>query len=172
MSTHAESLVRPHPEYLVVHNVALGAACMTTFAQSYFSSRDQVCGPSLPVALLVLPVCFHERTVSRISRLQSSSGLLHALHEMPELPVGLQERLEDMFDVSMRSLALATAGGLLRRDPGEGWPEFVPLTKSLPVGFDIQSDGVKAIIATAKRLGWWFAGENLVSICNRLNVRF
>lgn len=172
MSTQADDGAPHHPEYLVVHNVALGAACMTTFAQNYFLTKDQVCGPSLPLTLLVLPVCFHERTVSKVSRLQASSGLLHALHEMPELSVGLQERLEDMFDVSMRSLALATSGGLLRRDPGEGMPEFVPLTKSLPAGFEIQSEGVKAIVATAKRLGWWFAGESLISICSRLNVRF
>jgi ABC-three component (ABC-3C) system Middle Component 3 len=159
-------------ETAIVHNPAIGAVGLWGFSRAYFDSRDQTDGPSLPMLMLVLPIAFHMRSAVALERMKSTSGLAKAMLDEPEMPVGLQARLEGLADSSLSSLSVATASKLLGIDPDTPWPRFVPLRKTVPGGLKPQSLESRRILAAAKRLGWWFAQDDLDSVCAVLRVRF
>lgn len=159
-------------ESSIVFNDAVGAVALWQFSRAYLDARNQAVGASLPEALLVLPIVFHRRSADAIHRMKQSSGLAKALLDEPELPAGLQRRLESFCDTSLSSLSLALASGLLQLDPDKPWPRYIPKLKSLPSGLQPSTDDVKQVVDAAKRLGWWIAHEDFNALCSMLQVRF
>lgn len=159
-------------EFEVIRNPLLGAAALWEFSNSYFQEAKQLSGASLPMMMLVLPIVYHKRTVETIRRKQKRSGLLKALSENPEITVGLQERVEAMSDLSLRTLSVACAAGLVHRQATSGWPIYVPELKRLPVSVVPIIDEGKAILGSSRRLGAWFAQEDFVATISRLRVEF
>lgn len=159
-------------ERTIVQNPAFGATAIWQFARAYFDTRGQTLGPQLPVTLLVLPMVMHRRTAMAIHRMNSESGLARALLVERELPVGLQRRLEGYVDLSFAAIDLGIASTLLEIDPDRPWPRYVPQPKKVPGGSVGNSDDVRMILNASKRLGWWFANEELLTLCSLLNVRF
>lgn len=159
-------------EQTIVHNPALGATALWSFSREYFDTQEQTVGPTLPETVLVLPIVFHHRSARAVHRMKKASGFAKAMLDEPQLPVGLQRRLEGFSEVSLASLNLATASGLLDLDPDQPWPRFVPGTKTLPTGLQPLSEDTKQVLNAAKRLGWWLAQEDLRFVCSLLKVRF
>ena len=155
----------------IVHNPVLGAMALWQFARAYFETTAQTEGPELPVALLVLPMVFHRRTAATIYRMKRASGLWKALHEHPEIPAGLQRRVESFADLSLESLSAAIAGSLLSFDRAVPWPRYTPVMKTMPEEMASPSQDVAQIYAAAQRLGWWFANQDTTTLCARLHVR-
>lgn len=158
-------------EMEVAQNPAIGAVALWQFCRAYFDEVGGTEGPELPKALIVLPMVLHSRTASAIYRMQSASGLLKALRENPEIPAGLQERLESMATLSLDALAVALSTGLLAFDRDEPWPRYHPVRKSLPAEIAPTSDDARRIVAASQRLGCWFARDELDVLCDRLHLR-
>lgn len=165
------SLPPVSPEVEAAHNPAFGAIILFEFSKAFYDVVHQTAGPSLPMTLLVSPICLHLRSARELYRMQQRSGLDRAVDKFPELPTGLQERVERMFDLTMASLSVAVASGLLARDPASPWPLFPPARRTLPAELDSRSDDSKLVLGAAKRLGWWMACRDLPSVCRQLHVR-
>jgi len=161
-----------HFEHTVVQNVALGATALWYFSSAYYAERKQAEGPTLIASMLVLPLVFHRRTATAIHAKNRSGGLLKAMREQPEIPAGLQRRLQATASTSLQSLNVAIGVGLLEVDPDQPWPRFTPRRTTPPADLKPSSEDVKVVCHAAQRLGWWFAGEDFDTICNRLRVRF
>lgn len=158
-------------EQHIVQNPALGATALWHFARAYFDTKDQTEGPDLPATLLVLPMVFHRRTALAISKMKSASGLWKALYDNPEIPAGLQLRVESLATISLDALSIAVATSLLELDRAEPWPRYTPVLKSLPREVAAASEDVSRVHAASQRLGWWFAFEDSTALFSRLHVR-
>ena len=159
-------------EEVVVHNPALGATAQWSFTRAYFDSRNQVVGPTLLEEMLVLPVVLHPPSAKALFRMKKSSGLSKALLDAPEIPVGLQRRLEGFANLSLSSLGVSLASGLMSLDPDTPWPRYQPVPKSLPRRLKPTDEALKAIVGAAKRLGWWISQEEFATTCSLLRIRF
>ncbi|WP_437323563.1 three component ABC system middle component [Sorangium sp. So ce381] len=159
-------------EHDLVQNAALGATALWSFARGYMDRAEGREGPELPTCIIVLPMVYHRRTATTIHRMRADSGLLKALHDNPELIAGLQRRLEALATRSLQALNVAVSSSLLEWDHATPWPRVTPKRKTLPPELQSGQDDVATILGAAKRLGWWFAAEDVVSICLRLGVRF
>lgn len=159
-------------EHEVVQNVSLGATALWTFARAYMDKTDGRDGPELPACMLVLPLVYHRRTADVIHRMRSESGLLRALQEEPQLVAGLQRRVEALATRSLQALNVAVASSLLEWDRAMPWPRVTPKQRTLPSDLQSGLGDVPVILSAAKRLGWWFAKEDIVSIYLRLGVVF
>jgi hypothetical protein len=87
--------------------------------------------------------------------------------------LGLQSRVRGLADDTFRALNLAFAAGILRLDKTETLSVF-PDRKTLPsaLGSTQPSEDVTEIMGAARRLGYWFATNELSVVCNLLRVRF
>lgn len=159
-------------EQVIVQNAAIGAVALWRFVATYFETTQQTDGPELPVVMLVLPIVFHERSSESICRMKSASGLLKALVEYPEMPAGLQIRLEATAHLTLQSLNLAISTSLLRLDRAQPWPRYTPARNSLPAPLSPAQPDTKRILAASQRLGWWFAAEDVSSLSRLLNVQY
>ena len=159
-------------EAVVIQNPVLGATAIFTFVRAYFDASDRERGPTLPDAMLVLPMAFHRRTAQAIHRMKSGSGLGKALMDAPELPAGLQERVEGYSRISLASLDTAVASGIVVVAQDQPWPRFTPTRSTLPATAVSSSPDVKTVLAAAKRLGWWFAKDDCETVYSLLSVRF
>lgn len=159
-------------EQTIVHNPAFGAIALWEFSRAYFDALGQTAGPTLPETVLVLPIVFHSRSAQAVHRMNKASGLAKAMLDAPELPVGLQRRLEGLAGVSLASLNLAITSDILDVDPDQPWPRYIPRRKTLPAALRPLSEDTKKVLGAAKRLGWWLAQEDLSFVCSLLNVRF
>jgi hypothetical protein len=157
-------------EYEVVQNPSLGAMAHWQFVKAWGDTADE--HPILPWILLVLPLVYHARSSDAFAGTNQASGISMALQKEPEIPVGLQERVEGMADISLAALQLAVSTRLLERIPGNPWPSFVAVEKSLPTERQPQDKGNRVPLRAAKRLGAWFSQMTLAHACTLLNVSF
>lgn len=100
------------------------------------------------------------------------SRFLKVVAERPDLLGGLQSRVAGAFGASLKALQLGVAAGLFQRDGGEGFPTFRALGGAdLPAALRDASH-LGEMIATAKRLGAWFALEPFEIIQRQLVIEF
>jgi len=158
-------------ELEIAQNPVLGATALWQFSRAFFDTVGHTEGPDLPSTMLVLPMVFHRRTAAAIRRMRRSSGLWKALCEHPEIPAGLQLRVESSASLSLESLSFAVAGSLLELDRTDPWPRYTPILRNLPGEMSAAPEDVRQIIAASKRLGWWFANQDITTLCSRLHVR-
>ncbi|MEQ1935604.1 MAG: three component ABC system middle component [Fimbriimonadaceae bacterium] len=152
--------------YDLMQNPALGCCCIGQFVRSYFNVNE--CGPTLPLLISVLPITFHERTVEILHRRSLQGGLLNAKAEFKDLGVGLQERMEQMFDQSMSSIAFGIYLGVFELDPSTCLVS--PTIKKLPS--DKFPPATRKMLWTADRLGRWMGVGPLEMVCSHLKIVF
>ncbi len=154
-------------EYVVMQNACLGAACLWSFVHEYWTQKKRREGPFLGVVSCVLPLALHRESAGALHGRRFKGGLLNALADDRSLTVGLQDRMESMSDQTFESLRMAFAAELLELRSNDF--TLVPLRKTLP---PFEKAGViNEMLATASRLGYWFATLPFDQVCNYLRIR-
>ncbi|MEH2469201.1 hypothetical protein V1281_001545 [Nitrobacteraceae bacterium AZCC 2161] len=158
-------------EELLMRNPALLARCFWYLARKYAETADGK-APNLPMFITGAGLLLHRDTVEKIHRMNFDSRFLKVVAERPDLLGGLQSRVENSFEPSLRALQLGTSSGILQRDGGQGFPTFRAVGGAdLPVPLRDASSLVE-MIAAAKRLGSWFALEPFEMIRRQLVLEF
>ena len=158
----------------VAQNTAIEAWALWACAVRFDRTVDSERGLQLPFCFLILPLVFHGATAKAISGLTMTEGSFYrALTQNRTIMLGLQSRVRGLADDTFRALNLAFAAGILRLDKTETLSVF-PDRKTLPsaLGSTQPSEDVTEIMGAARRLGYWFATNELSVVCNLLRVRF
>jgi len=158
-------------EFQIIQNPALGAMAIHAFAKAYAKQSSDGDGPLLPLIMPILPIVFNERATSVLWQVKrtTNSRFLTTLADYRDLPAGLQERMVDMADQTLKSLNLAFALNLVNYDQDNS--KLIP-TKYLKKIPKIHYRDNQMIIHGAKMLGTWFANYSIEELCISLNIYF
>jgi len=154
-------------EYDVVQNIAIGAIAIFNFANEFYKKTGELRGPSIALCMLVLPLIFNKTFVSNAHRRAFNGGLYKVINEDKSMFAGLQDRVEKMHSVSIRSLNLGFTSKLLTMDQ-ENF-EILPVRSKSP---EFNNNEIKEMISTSRRLGQWFSQPSFQELCTLLKVRF
>lgn len=155
------------PEYAIMQNPCLGATCLWSFVHEYWTQKKEAEGPFLGLVNCVLPLALHRESAKALHARRFQGGLLNALADDRSLTVGLQDRMEAMSNQTFEALQMAFAADLLQLQIGDF--TLTPVRRTLP-SFN-KPVPVAEMLATAGRLGFWFANMPLDQICNYLRIR-
>lgn len=157
------------PEFAIMQNTALGALAIHSFVREYYSAKDKKDGVFLPYLLPLLPIVFNEKASLRISSKQRRvTSFNKAISEEIFIPIGLQNRMMDMYTLSMDSINSSLALGLIECNNKEAL--FYPKEKiRLP---DLKTSDNINILRASSILGFWFASISLEDLCISLNITF
>lgn len=156
-------------EQELVQNIGLGAEAIFEAVAAYYKNERQIRGMPFPLVLLVLPIVFHKKTVAAIKSRASVGALRKALRADREIAIGLQQRMESMFETSMAACSLAVDAGLVLYDSETA--QLIP-GRTFPTTIRHDSDAVADIRAAAKRVGKSFSELTLEEISTLLEVIF
>jgi hypothetical protein len=156
-------------EQRVIQNTSLGAEAIWQTVNEAYETRGRTEGVALPLAFLVLPLAFHQRTALALATKQQPGALYKALADDRELIVGLQTRMQAMSTRTFHALSIGFQSGLLLLDPDHE-RHLIPSRKTQPVPHF--TEDVKTILSAAKRVGQAFAEMSLVQLSTQLNIRF
>ena len=156
-------------EQRVIQNTGLAAEAIWQAVYEAYESKGRAGGVSLPLAFLVLPLTFHQRTASVLAGKTQSGAIFKALAEEREIVVGLQARMQALSPRTWHALSIAFHTGLLTLDQDHAH-ELYPGRKSAPVTHTTEE--VRVILSAAKRVGHAFAEMSLVQLSTTLNIRF
>lgn len=157
------------PEFAIMQNTALGALAIHSFTRDYYNAKNKEEGIVLPYLLPVLPIVFNEKASLKISSKQRRSTSFHkAISEEIFIPIGLQERMMDMYSLSMDSINSALALGLIEYSTNESM--FYPKERiRLP---NIVTGDNRNILKASSNLGFWFAEIDIEDLCISLKLTF
>lgn len=156
-------------EQRVVQNTGLAAETIWQAVHECYEARDRVQGVTLPLAFLVLPLAFHQRTARALASRTRPAALYKSLSDDREITVGLQERMQAMSERTLQALSIAFHTRLLQLDTDHDL-QLIPGRKTQPVTH--VTDEVKTILGAAKRIGQAFAEMTVVQLFTHLAVRF
>ncbi|HEX5422516.1 MAG TPA: three component ABC system middle component [Candidatus Acidoferrales bacterium] len=156
-------------EQHVIQNTGLAAEAIWQAVYEAYDAKGRSEGVPFPLAFLVLPLAFHQRSASTLSSKTQPGALYKALADDREITVGLQARMEALADRTFQALSIAFHTGLLTLDSGSTRDLF-PGKKTPPVTH--VTEEVKTILNAAKRVGRSFAEMNAVQLAVHLNIRF
>lgn len=156
-------------EQRVIQNTGLAAEVIWQAVQEGYDAKGRAEGVSLPLAFLVLPLTFHQRTATVLATKTQPGALYKALADDREITVGLQMRMQAMSERTFHALSIGFHTGLLRLDL-DHQRQLIPGKKTPPVAH--ATDEVKIILNAAKRVGHAFAEMTLVQLSTHLNIRF
>lgn len=156
-------------EQRVIQNTGLAAEVIWQAVHEAYEARGRTEGVTLPLAFLILPLTFHQRTAKALASKTQPGALYKALADDREIIVGLQARMQALSDRTFQSLSIGFHTGLLLLDP-DHQRHLIPGRKSTPVAH--VTEDVKTILNAAKRVGHAFAEMNLVQLSTQLNIRF
>ncbi|QDU14015.1 hypothetical protein CA11_18190 [Gimesia maris] len=153
----------------VSQNLVLASWALWGATSRYDEEVNSERGVPFPQMFLVLPLVFHKKSASIIQAKQMTEGSFYrALTDNRTLIVGLQQRVQNYSDITMKALNLSFASKLLLLDKDS--LEIAPGRKSLPAG--TQENDVKIIIKASKRIGYWLAITDFSVVCKLLRIRF
>lgn len=156
-------------EQRVIQNTGLAAEAIWQAVQEAHEAKGRVEGVSLPLAFLILPLTFHQRTATVLSAKTQPGAIYKALADDREITVGLQMRMQAMSERTFPALSIGFHTGLLQLDRDHE-RQLIPGRKTPPVAH--VTDEVKVILNAAKRVGHAFAEMTLVQLSAHLNIRF
>jgi hypothetical protein len=155
-------------EHDIIQNIGIGALALHQFTMKYFEEQKNLQGPSLALAMPVLPLLFHEQTLAQIAKRNYKGGFFKVTTEFRELPAGLQRRMESMSEQTFKSLNLAYQSKILTYNK--------ELNEILPIESKVEkqqySEEIQEIFRGADRLGFWFATLPFEQICINLKIKF
>lgn len=158
-------------EYEIMQNNALGALALSGFTIEYYKNKNNICGPTLPILMPVLPMVLHEDTALTLHKKHKQGGFYKSIYENRMISIGLQQRMEAMANQTFQALNFAFASKILNYDNSTN--QIVPLRRTSPLKL-INSSYVeiRRIIKAAERLGYWFSEMELEQISIALNLRW
>lgn len=156
-------------EQRVVQNTGLAAEAIWQAVFEAYKSNGNATGVSFPLAFVVLPLTFHERTAKSLSAKTQPGALYKALAEDREIVVGLQARMQALSNRTLQAISLGFQTELLQLDRDTHWQLF-PGRKTAPVVH--ATDDVKTIMAASKRVGQAFAEMSVAQLSTHLGIRF
>lgn len=156
-------------EQRIVQNTGLGAEVIWSAVNEAYEMSGRTSGVMFPLAFLVLPLAFHERTAIALSSKMQPGALYKAIAEDREITVGLQARMQAMSDRTFQALSVGFQTELILLDPDHQRHLF-PGRKTAPITH-ITSE-VKTILNAAKRIGHAFSEMNPTQLSTHLNIRF
>ena len=155
-------------EHDIIQNIGIGALALHEFTNSYLKEQKGLKGPSLALAMPVLPLLFHEQTLEQIVKRNFKGGFFKLTTEYRGLPAGLQKRMESMAEQTFKSLNLAYQSKILTYNK--------ELNEILPMDTKVEkqqyNQDIQSIIRGADRLGFWFASLQFEQICIMLKIKF
>jgi hypothetical protein len=156
-------------EQRVIQNTGLAAEAIWQAVHEAFEAKGRTEGVAFPLAFLVAPLVFHERTAKALAGKTQPGALYKAIAEDREITVGLQSRMQALSDRTFQALSLGFRTGLLLLDQNRE-RHLVPGRQTHPVTH--ATNEVKTILNAAKRLGQAFAEMTLVQLSTHLQIRF
>ncbi|WP_431090335.1 three component ABC system middle component [Paenibacillus sp. 8b26] len=155
-------------EYEVVQNIALGSLALWSFSVEYYKTVEEKKGIDLRTLMLVLPLVYNESIANAVYKRKFKGGLFNSLNDDKALFIGLQERMQDMSVLSLKSLNLCLSSNLLLYQNSSY--EFLPIRMGNS-NYDY-AESIKKILAASKRFGYWFSTIEFNELCQLLKVRF
>ena len=156
-------------EQRVIQNTGLAAEAIWQAVCEAHEVRGRAEGVSFPLAFLVLPLTFHQRTAASLATKTQPGALYKALSDDREIVVGLQSRMQALSERTFQGLSIAFQTGLLGLDQ-DHLRQLIPGRKTPPV---IHVTGeVRTILSAAKRVGQAFAEMSVVQLSTHLGIRF
>lgn len=156
-------------EERLVQNPLLGAGLLWEFTRKYETHRSVAQGASLLVLMPVIPILLHRASAEKLKGMQFDSGLAKLVVEYPTMKFELQRRIAAFSALSLSSLNVACAVGLLQQMPLVTGPVFVTKIARLPE--QVRAKGTPAVMSlAARRLGAFFRDETLFQIEAQLGI--
>lgn len=162
----------PLPEYYIYQNPALGAHILWEFTKAYTENSNPKNFPTILYLFPVLPLCLNMRVVKEIKNRNFKAGSLYkAIEENKDLFSGLQERMEDMAEITLSSLHIATKSRLLIIDIDSLTIQanHVSIPDSL---LKLKNHEYSEILSSSKRIGRWFAQLSFHELSLYFNLNF
>jgi hypothetical protein len=156
-------------EQRVTQNTGLAAETIWQAVNEAYEASGRTGGVTLPLAFLILPLTFHQRTSKALASKTQPGALYKALADDREITVGLQTRMQAMSERTFHALSIGFHTGLLLLDP-DHQRHLIPGRRTQPVAH--ATEDVKVILNAAKRVGHSFAEMTLVQLSTQLNIRF
>jgi hypothetical protein len=151
----------------VIQNISIGAIVLWQYCRSYYDTTQKVEGSPLYLAMPILPIVFHEESTNLIYKKNFDGGFYRVLTEKRDFPVGIQERMQSMSELTFQSLNLAFTSKLLIYEKGSN--QIVPIRKTKPIMYNNELD---KFLKASDRLGYWFASIPLAQLCLNLKIHF
>ncbi len=150
-----------------MQNPALGATLMWRFACGY-SPQGGAKGTPIPLLFLALPILLHRATADCVTGTMMGSGLRkfeEKFSRSGDVLLALQPRALAMRDLSIRSLRIAMAAGLLSlvSEQAVVWPR----SYSAP---PTAKKSVLDLVKAAEKLGHWTSEMSLFEVAAILKV--
>ena len=156
-----------------VQNPALGAALLWRFTCGYIESHPTRDPVPLPLAFLVLPIVFHERSEELVASTQRASGLRafaakfgNSENSMQDVLLAAHGRMLALRDLTHESLQVALATRLLSL---ETTGTIIPLSQTRAVAGI--PDHVRRLMRSAEKLGHWCGLLTIHEVATTLKVR-
>lgn len=156
-------------EQRVIQNTGLAAETIWQAVYEAYETKGRTEGVPLPMAFLVLPLTFHQRTARVLAKKTQPGALYKALADDREITVDLQRRMQAMSERTFQALSIGFHTGLLRLDQ-DPERQLIPGKRTQPVAH--VTDEVNTIMKAAKRVGRAFAEMSLEQLCIHLRIRF
>ena len=154
----------------LVQNSGLASCAVFEAVAAFYEMRNSERGLPFPFVFLVLPLVFHKRTVDSVKTRVGKGTLFKAIKDNPEIPLGLQARMESLAERTFDALSLAISSETVAIDPETS--QLIPLVKSLPKSALPVLQPVKDILKASKRIGQAFAEHSEEEILAILKVVF
>lgn len=156
------------PEFEIMQNSSLGAIALYNFINEYCRTANSK-GVTLPYLMPILPLVFNEDCTKKICSKQSrTTSFYKAITEEKFIPIGLQDRMEEMYPQTMNSINIALGLELIAYSKTESI--FHPQKKVLTP--KIYNQDNLNIINASKKLGFWFAKIDTNDLCIALKIQF
>jgi|ERR1017187_1419227 hypothetical protein len=157
-----------------VQNPALGAGLLWRFACGYIESHSTRDPVPLPLAFLVLPIVFHERSEELVAGTQRASGLRafaakfgNSDNSMQDVLLAVHGRMLALRNLTRESLQVALATRLLSL---ETTGTLVALSQTRAIAGI--PDDVRHLMRSAEKLGHWCSLLTIHEVATTLKVRF
>lgn len=155
-------------EQKLTHNTALASHLISVAIRECFETNLRKSGVEFPLVFTILPLVFHKQTAETLATKKRPGVLIKAISENREIPLGLQERMEGLADLTLGAINLGFSTNLFYLDVN-GSMELVPGENS---GMDFSHPKIKTAVNAAKRVGQSCSELSLEQICIYLNIRF
>jgi hypothetical protein len=158
-----------------VQNPALGSILEWRFTVAYTAARHDASGCPIILLFLVLPLLFHEETLTHLATTQRRSGLrtfaskfTTSANNESDVLLLVHDRALRFRSLSLDSLRAAVATRLIAVDINNA--VAFPLSTTRPrLGI---AESVRGLVRSAEKLGQWCAELTILEISSILHVRF